>query len=206
MRTISKCVILILIGFVCLYISSFIWGHAFNDHINSQLRVELEDYCKRNNLSQQYCIIVDFSIYSGKDRLFIVDLECNEILYSGLCAHGIGKDIDCIVNPKFGNENGSNYSCLGHFRIGKKRKTTKYDLNCFELHGLDSTNSNAYSRGILIHDGMPNIKVLGLPCLPLSQGCFTITSNAFGKIDKIIGKSSKSMLIYSTDTSIFSQN
>ncbi len=186
-----------------LIASSFLWSRIYNDHINPNLIVRLENYCKRNNLSEKYCIIVDFSIYSGKERLFIVDLECNEIFYSSLCAHGIGKDLDCIFTPKFSNEKGSYYSCLGHFKIGMKRKTTQYDLNCYELHGLDASNSNAYSRGILIHDGMPDIRVLGLPCLPLSQGCFTITSNAFKKINELRSKCDKPLLIYSTDNSIF---
>lgn len=41
-------------------------------------------YCKKNHLCTNYCIVVDYSIYSGKERLFIVDLDDNKILYSTL--------------------------------------------------------------------------------------------------------------------------
>ncbi len=188
---------------ILLIVASYWWGKDFHSSIDPTLRVELEDYCKKHNLSRENCIIVDFSIYSGKDRLFIVDLERNEIVYSGLCAHGIGKDFDCIFKPKFSNEEGSYLSCLGHFRLGTGRKLSQYDLNAIELTGLDSTNSNAAARGIMIHDGLPNLKILGLPCLPASEGCFTVTSNTLRQITELQSKSDKPILIFSTDKSIF---
>lgn len=97
----------------------------------------------------------------------------------------------------------SNLSSLGHYRLGIARKTHKYDLNAIELHGLDSSNSNAYRRGILIHDGMPDIKLIGMPCLPLSQGCFTVTSDAFKEITDLRAESKKPLMLYGTDSSIF---
>lgn len=203
MKKVLKRLAVLSVGLIVLCVISFLWGRNLEMCINPDIASELRDYCKKNGLCEDYCIIVDYSIYSGKDRLFIVDLSGNEILYSSLCAHGIGKDLDCILKPKFSNENGSNYSSLGHFKSGNVRKTTQYDLNAIELHGLDPTNSNAYARGILIHDGLPDVKIIGLPCLPLSQGFFTVTSNAFNKITKRMSESGKPLMIYSTDESIF---
>lgn len=204
MRKTIKLVSVSVVFIILLIITSRFWAIP-PICIDPELRIEIEDYCKKHNLSQDYCIIVDYSRYSGKDRLFIVDLGINEILYSGLCAHGIGKDFDCIVKPKFSNENGSNLSSLGHYKLGHTRKTTHYDLNAIELQGLDSTNSNAYSRGILIHDGMPNLSLIGVPCLPLSQGCFTVTSRTIKEIQEVMSCSNKPLLLYATDKSVFYQ-
>lgn len=201
-KTVKRIALLLIVLAVIVAISA-LWGHSFKSKIDPALNAELQDYCVKHNLSKEYCIVVDFSIYSGKDRLFVVNMDKNEIMYSTLCAHGIGKNFDCIVEPKFSNENGCNLSSLGHFKLGKTRKTSKYDLNAIELDGLDKTNSNAYIRGILIHDGLPDIRVIGVPCLPLSQGCFTVSSKAFNVINELKGKCDKPMLIFSTDKSVF---
>lgn len=203
MKTVTKCLLPIIVFLTVFVISSFVWSRNFRTCISPNLRVELIKYCKKNNLCVNFCIVVDYSIHSGKDRLFIIDLDSNEILYSGLCAHGVGKDFDCIAKPKFSNEPESNLSSLGHFKLGISRKTSQYNLNAIELHGLDSTNSNAYARGILIHDGLPNMKIIGLPCLPLSQGCFTVTSNTLKEISELKSKCNKPLMIFSTDKGLF---
>lgn len=199
----KRLLIKLLIGIVAFSTISFAWGRSLKTSIDSTLCSELREYCKQHNLCTSYCIIVDYSIYSGKERLFVVDLQNNRIDHSGLCSHGIGKDFDCIFTPKFSNKNGSNYSSLGHYKLGRCRKTTQYNLNAIELHGLDSTNSNAYTRGILIHDGLPDICLLGLPCLPLSQGCFTVSDDTFKIISNLMNDTNTSVLLYSSDKSIF---
>ena len=186
-----------------IFVASVAWGRSFETSINPELCSELKSYCKRNGLSTGYCIIVDFSIHSGKERLFVVDLTNNRIDISGFCAHGVGKNFDCITKPKFSNEVGSNLSSLGHYRLGKCRKTSKYNLSAIELHGLDKSNSNAYSRGILIHTGLPDNTIPGLPCLPLSQGCFTIPTGTFKSILDVKGDMEKPLLLYATDKNIF---
>lgn len=203
MKRLIKLLIVIIFSFTTLTIISIFWGRSAKTSINPNLIKEILDYCKKNQLDTNYCIIVDFSIYSGKERLFIVDIPNNRIDVSGLCAHGIGKDFDCIFRPKFSNKNGSNYSSLGHYRLGRRRKTSQYDLNAIELHGLDSSNSNAYQRGILIHDGLPDISIIGLPCAPLSQGCFTVSDYTFDIICNVKGDSNKAILLYATDKCIF---
>lgn len=193
-------IIVLLLG---LFVSSVAWGKKPKKSINPKLQKELLSYCKKHGLCDAYCIVVDFSIYSGKDRFFIVDLTNNFIDSSSLCAHGIGKDFGCISKPKFSNELGSNLSSLGHYKLGISRKTKQYNLNAIELYGLDSTNSNAYQRGILIHDGLHGKSIVGLPCLPLSQGCFTIPNYMLKHILKLKSDYHKPILLYATDKSIF---
>ena len=203
MKKIIKLLLIVIFSLIFFTIISFAWGRSFKTSINAELCNELKEYCKQHNLCERCCIIIDYSIYSGKERLFIVDLQNNRIDHSGLCAHGIGKDFDCIFKPKFSNKNGSNYSSLGHYKLGISRKATKYNLNAIELHGLDTTNSNAYVRGILIHDGLPDVCIFGLPCLPLSQGCFTVSGYTFKIIHNVKSDSDKAILLYATDKNIF---
>lgn len=203
MKKIAKRLIIIIVSLTIFIVVSFLWGRSFKTCINPNLSKELIDYCKKNKLDTNYCIIVDFSIYSGKERLFIVDVQNNRIDVSGLCAHGIGKDFDCIFRPKFSNKDGSNYSSLGHYKLGRSRKTSQYDLDAIELYGLDSCNSNAYQRGILIHNGLPDISIIGLPCVPLSQGCFTVSDYTFDIICNVKSDSGKAILLYATDKNIF---
>lgn len=192
--------ILVLIG---LFVSSVAWGKNSKMSINPELQKELKSYCKQHGLGEEYCLVVDFSIYSGKDRFFLIDLTNNVIDCSSLCAHGIGKDFDCIVKPKFSNKVGSNLSSLGYYKLGISRKTRQYNLNAIELHGLSPTNSNAYQRGILIHDGLPSKPIIGFPCLPLSQGCFTIPNYMLVHILELKSDYHKPILLYATDSSIF---
>ena len=203
MKTIFKTLIIIISSITAITIVSIFWGGSTQTSINPALRDEVMEYCKKNKLDTNYCILVDFSIYSGKERLFIVDIRNNRIDVSGLCAHGIGKNYDCITTPKFSNEVGSNLSSLGHYRLGRRRKTSKYDLDAFELHGLDSCNSNAFQRGILIHNGLPDISVVGLPCAPLSQGCFTVSNYTFDVISEVQSDFDRAILLYATDKNIF---
>lgn len=163
----KRLLIKLLIGIVAFITISFAWVRSLKTSIDSTLCSELREYCKQHNLCTSYCIIVDYSIYSGKERLFVVDLQNNRIDHSGLCSHGIGKDFDCIFTPRFSNKNGSN------------------------------------TRGILIHDGLPDICLLGLPCLPLSQGCFTVSDDTFKIISSLMNDTNTSVLLYSSDKSIF---
>ncbi len=203
MKKVLKRLAVLSVGLLVLFATSVAWGRSGETSINSDLCSELKEYCKRNGLDTCYCIVVDFSIYSGKERLFIVDINNNRIDVSGLCAHGIGKSFDCAFKPEFSNEIGSNLSSLGHYKLGVSRKTFKYNLNAIELHGLDLTNSNAYARGILIHNGLPDVSIVGLPCLPLSQGCFTVSDNTLDVILNVKGDAKKPVLLYATDKNIF---
>ena len=53
--------------------------------------INLKEYCRKKDLSENYAIIVDYSIPSGKHRFFVCDLKKEKIVASSLCAHGAGK-------------------------------------------------------------------------------------------------------------------
>lgn len=94
------------------------------------------------------------------------------------CASGSGKG--------FSNKPGSHCSSLGHFNvIGRKRMSNGYPA--LVLEGTDSTNSNARSRGILIH---PSYTVdlwtwyLWFKTDKTSEGCFSVSHECFDAIDR----------------------
>ena len=61
---------------------------------------------------------------------------------------------------------------------------------CFRMVGLDSTNSNAIARGILIHPSLTRTLMpfeiwgLDLPLTWESQGCFAVSCNTMYEINK----------------------
>ena len=155
---------------------------------------ELYSYCKENKLNTDYCILVDFSRYSGVNRFYIYSFKENKILYKSLCANGRGKENN-IFNSTFSNEEGSNYSSLGRYKVGSLRKTSnKFLGKGFTVYGLDSTNSNALKRGILIHHGNPPFELYPLPAIPVSRGCFAVSDDMMKHISEI--QSNKPLLLY----------
>lgn len=125
--------------------------------------------------TQPISLIVDFNKPSQENRFYI---KCHNItIYKGLVQHGFG---GTEKDPKCSNEINSNKSCYGTFKILELSKTKNYNLECFRLQGLDSTNNNAYIRGIVIHYGnLPTRKFAkNSSYLPLSidcAGCFSIS-------------------------------
>ena len=142
--------------------------------------INLKEYCRKKGLSENYAIVVDYSIPSGKHRFFVCDLKKQKVIASSLCAHGAGKG-STIFTPVFSNEVGSNCSSLGHYKITGRHQMSSSGLPSFRLQGLDTSNSNAMKRGILIHSAkLVSYCRLGIYpfYLPLdrriSSGCFAI--------------------------------
>jgi hypothetical protein len=98
----------------------------------------------------RYWGIVNFDLHSAKPRLFVFDVISKEVA-SYLCAHGIGsegEDNDGIAEV-FSNRNGSKASSLGVYRCAETY--TGRNGYSLRLDGLESTNSNARSRAIVVH-------------------------------------------------------
>ena len=161
---------------------------------------ELVDYCKAHNLYYRRVIIVDFAIRSSQPRFFVVNTQNRAIELQSKCASGSGSDNS--YPPKFSNEPGSNCSSIGHFAVVVKRRMNTRRLNSFVLNGLDSTNSNAHQRGILIHpshtvDAYADSANALIPASSqVSSGCFAIESAAMSKLEAIFAKADRPMLLY----------
>ena len=191
-------VIGILIVFIALNLSLNLLERTFRDvdFIN------LKEYCRKKDLSENYVIVVDYSKPSGKHRFFVCDLKKEKIIASSLCAHGSGRG-STMVNPVFSNEVGSNCSSLGHYKITGRHKMSSFGLPSFRLQGLDTSNSNAMKRGILIHSAkLVSYCRLGIYpfYLPLdkriSSGCFAIDKDIMDIVGDLVDKEKKPILLY----------
>lgn len=173
-----------------------------NDYVPESIVEESYKYCKENNYNTDVCVFVNYSIASNTNRFFVYDFGGKKLLIKSFCAHGYGKN-STKQTPVFSNEIGSNCSSLGKFVITGYRKMNTIDEYCFELKGLESTNSNAFKRGILIHPYwvvdlfQSNKKTLHIPLGMTSRGCFTISHDAMTEITKLYKKqTNKNILLY----------
>ena len=162
----------------------------------------LKEYSKKHGLSENYAVVVDFEKPSGKHRFFFCDLKKDKIIASSLCAHGAGKG-STIFSPVFSNEVGSNCSSLGHYKMTGRYRMSSSGLPSFRLQGLDTSNSNAMKRGILIHSAkLVSYCRLGIYpfYLPLdrriSSGCFAIDIDMMDVVGELVDKEKKPILLY----------
>lgn len=155
---------------------------------------KVNSYALQNNMSTEYCFLVDMSLPSGRNRFFIYDLKKNSIVHAGLVSHGSCNE-SFMARPKFSNESKSGCSSLGKYKVGEFYNG-KYGKS-FRLHGLDNCNSNAYKRAVVIH---------GYHCVPDAEiyprvlcnslGCVMVSYKFFDKISRIIGKAEKPIVLW----------
>ncbi len=193
---IKKILLFILIALIIAIICFWFWGTA--PYISDKRINETQTFLKANRFNPDFCIFVDFSAYTGKKRFMLYSFKEGKVVYSCKCASGKNKS-------EFSNRVGSNLSSLGKYKIGRKRTLrnvngfgdiSKWNIPCYELHGLEKSNSNAYKRGILIH---PDPLLFNIP-IPIllpnhSQGCFSIPESSFKELDIILSESKKPILL-----------
>lgn len=103
----------------------------------------------RNLRNPRFVTIIDFTQHSSKKRFYLFDLK-NKVIERHLTAHGQGSDRDKDgYATSFSNAPGSLKSSLGIYITA----TTYRGKNgrSLRLVGKEPTNSNAYSRAIVIH-------------------------------------------------------
>lgn len=207
MKLISVGTILVFILIAIL----FLIGRSIPVDLDKKAQEALE-YCKKNNYSTDYCLLVDYGRHSGRVRFFMWDFEKSRPALRCLCAHGYGKG-STARQPIFSNETGSFCSSLGHYRVGKEKSMSKpKGRKALLLYGKDKTNNNALQRGILIHPVyLPNFtlyplmipvkvhKVFGHKIRPMSEGCVTIPFRKYADVAKTVKASEKPMLLWVYD-------
>jgi hypothetical protein len=109
-------------------------------------------YFKSNKpsiLNQSYITIADMTQKSSKKRLFLVNMKTGSV-NTFLVAHGKNSDLnDDGYADAFSNQQGSNMTSLGFYLTGETY-SGKHGLS-LKLYGLQSTNSNAYARAVVMH-------------------------------------------------------
>ena len=165
-----------------------------NTTIVNILTKKITNYAIQNDLSTEYCFLVDMSLPSGRNRIFIYDLKKNSIIHAGLVSHGSCNET-FLARPRFSNATKSGCSSLGKYKVGEFYRG-KYGKS-FRLHGLDDCNSNAYKRAVVIHgyDCVPD-KEIYPRVLCNSFGCVMVSYKFFDTISRIIGKTEKPIVLW----------
>jgi len=155
---------------------------------------EAKKYATKNDFSTSYCFLIDMSIHSGRNRFFVFDLEKDAIIMSGLVAHGsCGETFSS--EAKFSNAPNCGCSSGGKYKVGGAYRG-QYGKS-YKLYGLESTNSNAYKRAVVLH---------GYSCVPdeeiypkvvcNSLGCAMVSPSFFCGLGAIIDKSKKPIVLW----------
>jgi L,D-transpeptidase catalytic domain len=161
-----------------------------------QQAASLKDYAKANNYSTEYCFLVDMSIPSGKKRFFVYNMRKDSLEFSSLVAHGFGSyKQDCDDKLVFSNMPYSFKTSLGKYKIGSSYKGT-YGLS-YKLFGLDSTNSRAFERAIVLHSDLHVPETETFPRrIFQSAGCPTVTPSFLPILGSYIKSSKKPILMW----------
>ncbi len=121
--------------------------------------------------------IVDFTISSAKDRLYVINLKSGCILMSQPVSHGKNSGENSPWATKFSNKPNSLESSLGVF-ITQNTFNGEHGLS-LRISGLEDSNSKALSRALLVHPAnyvTPDfIKRFGRA--GTSWGCFAVDPN-----------------------------
>ena len=155
-------------------------------------------YCKSNKLNTSFYFLIDLSVHSGIKRFYLCDFSKQKITDRYMVSHGCGSffwswDLS-KSNANISNEKDSHCSSIGKYVIGK-RGVSKWGIKInYLLHGMDSSNSNALKRNIVLHswndvsekeifpDGTPE----GWGCPAVSNASLKIISNKIDSSEKAV--------------------
>lgn len=153
----------------------------------------IKEFIRQNNYNSEVCFFIDMSLPSGSKRFFIYDLKKDSIINAGLVTHG-----NCyqywLEGRKYSNKIGSGCTALGKYKIGKPYYG-KFGL-AYKLYGLDETNNNSLKRFVVMHSHacVPDEESKDDICQ--SNGCPTVSPSFLAKLQVIVDKSTKPVLLY----------
>jgi hypothetical protein len=156
----------------------------------------IKEYAKANGFNDEYCFLIDMSLPSGKKRFFVYNIKKGAVEYSSLVAHGFGSDKrNGSDELEFSNLNGSYKTSLGKYKIGSSY-TGVFGL-AYKLYGLDSSNSKAYERSIVLHSEAHVPESETYPNrICESAGCPMVNSSFLSILGQYIRPSKKPVLLW----------
>lgn len=153
----------------------------------------VKSFLLRKEYNNEVCFFIDMSLSSGQNRFFVYNMKTDSLQVQGLVAHG-----NCFENwmdgRKYSNIVGSGCTSLGRYKIGI-HYTGKFGYS-YKLHGLDSSNNNAFERTVVLHSHscIPETEVAEEICQ--SNGCPTVSPGFLEHLKKIINASKKPVLLW----------
>jgi hypothetical protein len=174
---------------------------GFKPSSNHKISVERTNealvFCKQNKMDTSIAIMVDMSIHSGKNRIFVYDFKQKKINIEGLCAHGVGGG-STPTKPVFSNKEGSYCTSLGKYKV-KRRSYSNWGINVhYKMYGLEKTNSNAFKRIVVLHSytPVPNQEIYPQTLFGQSAGCPVLSDGTMRKIDALLKTRKKPVLLW----------
>jgi len=199
----------ILILSLAWFSSSGIWKRAKSLHINSikksytvpnstfiiikQKAKEAKTFVSLKKYNDEVCFLVDMSLSSGQNRFFVYNFKKDSIINSGVVTHGRCNE-NWLEGRRYSNDPGCGCTSLGKYKIGNSYYG-RFGL-AYKLYGLDTTNSNAFKRFVVLHAHkcVPEAEVADEICQ--SDGCPTVAPRYLQQLQSIIDKSTKPVLLW----------
>ncbi|MCW2120254.1 murein L,D-transpeptidase catalytic domain family protein [Flavobacterium sp. 7A] len=166
----------------------------FNQALKGFYLLKEKGLIKRNILT-----LIDFSLSSNKERLWVIDLDTNTIMFNSLVAHGRNSGDEYAAD--FSNRPESFKSSLGFYATAEIY-TGKHGMS-LRLDGLEKgLNDNARERAVVIHgaDYVSNSFIKNNKRLGRSLGCPAIPVELTNKIIQTI-KDKSCLFIYHSSNS-----
>jgi hypothetical protein len=151
-------------------------------------------FAQSKKLSTDVAFFIDMSQPSGRYRFFVYDYKKDSILEKGLVAHG-SCNTRYLESAQFSNTPESGCSSLGKYKVSYSYKGQFG--KAYKLNGLDSSNSNAFNRFVVLHayDCVPDREVYPQPICN-SLGCPMVSYAFLGKLSGYIDQSAKPTLLW----------
>lgn len=154
----------------------------------------LKNYAAKHGYNTNFCFLIDMGLPCGKNRFFVYDLQHDSLKYAGLVAHGSGNKA-FVMKVDFSNTVSSGLTSLGKYKISYQY-TGRFG-SAYKLNGLDTSNSNAFERNVVLHayGCVPDNEPYPLPICN-SLGCIMVSYHFLEKLGKEITKTKQPILMW----------
>lgn len=151
-------------------------------------------YAAQHGFSNDLFFLIDMRIASGKPRFFVYDNNAKKTILEGLVTHGRCNQ-RWLEGRQYGNEPGCGCTSLGKYKVGYPYKG-RFGL-AYKLFGLESTNSHAFDRFVVLHS-MQCVPESAVDPYPICQsdGCPTVSPGFLKTLAPIIDKSEVPILLW----------
>lgn len=129
-----------------------------------------EQLKQQGKIENEILTIVDFSLSSTQERMWVIDMKTQKVILKSLVAHGRNSGFEFATD--FSNTNESFKSSLGFYLTGEEYNG-KHGLS-LRLDGMEyGINDNARNRAVVIHgaDYVSESFIKNTGRLGRSQGC-----------------------------------
>ena len=158
----------------------------------------ITSFAKQNNYNTDIALMIDYSLHSGFNRFFVVDLKTKTILSKGLVCHGSCQGKSAYSKAKFFSDVvNSNCSTLGMAVVAERAYSSWGKKYKYWLEGLEEKNKNMRKRVVVLHawEGVPDEEIYP-KALATSWGCPTVSIKFLDELDALL-KENQKVLLYS---------